>query len=215
MTVPELTEKFAELESRIAEEKGPFALFALFMREDAPDRWDLIVSAPWAGEDKRSVVDYFVGQIKSKLGEQGLTSLSRIVVIDPQDAAVQALNRTIQIEHGRVEVRDSTFFGLTVKHAYIITSQRPQAPAAAEQPNKPLSLQVGPHLGSGAHYRCSASRTPGRSRGAPCVVAQAALRGRRSGEPKARSTQLSWRRNRQALMPTKRLARAISARRFG
>ncbi len=26
MTVPELTEKFAELESRIAEEKGPFAL---------------------------------------------------------------------------------------------------------------------------------------------------------------------------------------------
>src|SRR2546426_600860 len=77
MTVPELTEKFAELESRIAEEKGPFALFALFMREDAPDRWDLIVSAPWAGEDKRSVVDYFVGQIKSRLGEQGLTRFGR------------------------------------------------------------------------------------------------------------------------------------------
>lgn len=131
MTVPELTEKFTELESHIAEEKGPFALFALFMREDAPDRWDLIISAPWAGDDKRSVVDYFVSQIKSRLGEQGLTSLSRIVVIDPQDAAVEALNRAIQIEHGRVEVRDSNFFGLTVKHAYIITSQRPQAPAAA------------------------------------------------------------------------------------
>ena len=40
MTVPELTEKFAELESHIAEEKGPFALFALFLREDVPDRWD-------------------------------------------------------------------------------------------------------------------------------------------------------------------------------
>src|SRR5207245_10090210 len=95
------------------------------------DLWDSHVYAPWAGENKRSVVDYFVGQIKSRLGEQGLTSLSRIVVIDPQDAAVQALKHTIQIEHGRVEVRDSTFFGLTVKHAYIITSQRPQAPAAA------------------------------------------------------------------------------------
>src|SRR3972149_3131589 len=89
MTVPDLTEKFAERESHIAEEKGPFALFALFMREDAPDRWDLIVSAPWAGGDKRSVVDYFVSQIKSRLGEQGLTSLSRIVVIDPQHAAVR------------------------------------------------------------------------------------------------------------------------------
>ena len=131
MTAPEFTDKFAELESHIAEEKGDFALFALFMREDAPDRWDLIVAAPWAGADKQSAVNYLIGQIKSRLGEQGLPSLARIVVIDPEDAAVQALNRAIQIEHGRVEVRDSNFFGLPVKHAYIITSKRPPAPAAA------------------------------------------------------------------------------------
>ena len=131
MTTSELTSKFAELESHIAEEKGAFTLFALFMREDAPDRWDLIVSAPWAGGDKQGVVDYLISQIKSRLGEQGLPSLARIVVIDPQDAAVQALNRAVQIEHGSVEVRDSNFFGLSVKHAYIITSKRPPAPAAA------------------------------------------------------------------------------------
>lgn len=130
MTVAELTEKFADLESQIAEEKGGFVLFALFMREDAPDRWDLILSAPWLGGDKQSAVDYFVSQIKSRLGEQDLTSLSRIVVIDPHDVAVEALNRAIQIEHGKVEVRDTTFFGLPVKHAYIITSKRPPAPAA-------------------------------------------------------------------------------------
>lgn len=124
MTVTDLTEKFAELESGIAEEKGGFALFALFMREDSPDRWDLIVSAPWTGDDKQSAVNYFVAQIKLRLGEQSLTRLSRIVVIDPQDAGVQALNRAIQVEHGRVEVRDSDFFGLAVKHAYIITSKR-------------------------------------------------------------------------------------------
>jgi hypothetical protein len=131
MTTAELTEKFTELEAHIAEERGPFALFALFMREGAPNCWDLIVSAPWAGEDTRSVVDYFVSQIKSRLGAQVLIYLSRIVVINPQDSAIQALNRSIQVEHGRVEVRDSDFFGLTVKHAYIITSQRPQAPAPA------------------------------------------------------------------------------------
>src|SRR5437867_8326091 len=131
MTVAELTEKFTRLESQIAQEKGDFVLFALFMREDVPDRWDLLVSAPWVGSNKREAVEYFVNQIKSRLGEQDLTSLARIVVVDPQDAAVQALNRAVQIEHGGVEVRDSTFFGLTVKPAYIITSQRPQAPAAA------------------------------------------------------------------------------------
>lgn len=131
MTTIELVDKFSELESHIAEEKGPFVLFALFMREDAPDRWDLMVAAPWAGDDRESVVEYFVSQIKSRLGVQSLISLSRIIVVDPQEAGVQAFNRAIQVEHGRVEVRDTNIFGQAVKHAYIITSQRPQAPAVA------------------------------------------------------------------------------------
>ncbi len=131
MTTAELVDKFTDLESHIAEEKGPFVLFALFMREDAPGRWDLIVAAPWAGDDNQSVVEYFVGQIKSRLGDQSLISLSRIIVVDPQQTRVQAFNRAIQVEHGRVEVRDTNIFGQAIKHAYIITSQRPHAPAAA------------------------------------------------------------------------------------
>lgn len=131
MTAHELSEKFRALESRIAAEKGGFALFALLMREDVPDRWDLVVSAPWIGSDKRSAVEYFVSQIKSQLGVHDLTNLARIVVVDPHDAAVQALNHAIQIEHGGIEIRDSSFFGLPVKHALIITSKRPPAPAVA------------------------------------------------------------------------------------
>jgi len=88
------------------------------MREDVPDRWDLIVSAPWLGEDKRAGVSYLVAQIKSRLGEDDLVNLSRIVLIDPKDVAVQNLNRAIQVEHGN-------FFGLPIKHAFIVTSKRP------------------------------------------------------------------------------------------
>jgi hypothetical protein len=131
MTAHELSSRFRDLESRIAEAKGAFALFALFMREDVPDRWDLIVSAPWVGDDRRGTVEYLVDQIKSHLGAQDLTSLARIVVVDPEDTAVQALNRAVHIEHGGVEVRDTDFFGLPVKHAFIITSKRPPAPAVA------------------------------------------------------------------------------------
>lgn len=76
MTVAEFTAKFAWLESEIARERGDFTLFALFMREDVPDRWDLIVSAPWFGEDRQAAVNYLVGQIKSRLGEEDLTCLS-------------------------------------------------------------------------------------------------------------------------------------------
>jgi hypothetical protein len=128
MTVTELTDRFARLEAELAARKGSFVLFALFMREDAPDRWDLIASAPWLGKDNRRSVDYLIKEISSTLGSEDLTNLSRIVVADPDDVAVQNLNRTIQVEHGSVEVRDSTFFGLPVKHAFIITSQRPQTP---------------------------------------------------------------------------------------
>lgn len=131
MTEPDIAQRFREFESGIAGEKGGFVLFALFMREEVPDRWDLIVSAPWIGDDTRKAVDYFVGEIKSRLGDQDLIRLARIVVVDPDEAAIRALNRSIDIEHGGVEVRDSTFFGLPIKHAYIITSKQRPAPAAA------------------------------------------------------------------------------------
>ena len=92
MTVEELTENYARLESQIATEKGDFTLFALFLREDVPDRWDLVVSAMWVGEDHRSAVDYLIAQIKEKLGEQDLTSLARIVIIDPGEEGVHSID---------------------------------------------------------------------------------------------------------------------------
>ena len=125
MSPQELPAKLAKLESDVASDRGDFVLFALFLREDVPDRWDLIVSAPWAVADQKSALDYLVARIKSDLGPEDLTLLSRIIFVDPADIAVQDLNRAINIEHGAVEVRDSNFFGLPIKHAYIITSKRP------------------------------------------------------------------------------------------
>jgi hypothetical protein len=127
MTVLELIERFARLESQLADEKGDFVLFALFRLEDAPGHWDLMVSAPWLG-DEQSAVNYLAGEIKARLGLQDLMNLARIVVIDPDEVALQNLNRLVQVEHGNFVVRDSYFFGLLVKDAHIITSKRPAAP---------------------------------------------------------------------------------------
>jgi hypothetical protein len=123
MTNPELVKQFAGLEAHIAESRGDFTLFALFQREEVPDRWDLMIAAPWVGSDRRAAVEYFINEIEAFLGLQALRDLSRIVVLDPNEAAVKALNQAIRAEHGSVEVRDSNFFGLLVKHAYIITSK--------------------------------------------------------------------------------------------
>jgi hypothetical protein len=124
MIATELPAKFAKLESDVSTARGDFALFALFLREDAPDRWDLMISAPWASADQKAALDYLVNRIKSDLGPDDLTQLSRIVFLDPTDAAVQSLNQAVRVEHGSFEVRDSNFFGLPIKHAFIITSKR-------------------------------------------------------------------------------------------
>jgi GH15 family glucan-1,4-alpha-glucosidase len=119
-------EKLRSLENEISKEKGKFSLFALFLREDAADKWDLVVSAPWLMENQKEALDYLAKQLRDHLDDQELLSLSRIIFIDEGDprseAICQAIGRAIRIEHGIAEVKDSIFFGLEIKHAFIITS---------------------------------------------------------------------------------------------
>jgi hypothetical protein len=124
-----MIDRFVELEKGLATKRGPFALFALFAREDLPDRWDLIVAAPWA-QSSGDVVKFLVSEIKSKIGPHALSELSRIVVVKPSDPPVRAINQAVHVQHGNAEVRDSNFFGLPIKHAFIITSQGLEATTA-------------------------------------------------------------------------------------
>jgi hypothetical protein len=45
--VKELVQKFIEIEHNISGKYGTFNLFALFLREDSPDKWDLVIASPW------------------------------------------------------------------------------------------------------------------------------------------------------------------------
>lgn len=120
----QLVEKFVNIERDISSERGRFALFGLFLREDAPDRWDLVVSAPWFGKDDKKVLDYVAQKLQTKLKPNELVALSRIIVVGVSEPSVVAIQRALNVEHGSAEVRDSHFFGLPIKHAFIITSQR-------------------------------------------------------------------------------------------
>ena len=77
----ELRDKFAELEADISATRGDFAFFALFAREDLPDRWDLMISAPWASADEKGAIDYLVARIKADIEPNALVQLSRIIII--------------------------------------------------------------------------------------------------------------------------------------
>ena len=125
-----IAKKLRQQELLMADEKGPFDLFALFLREDAPGKWDLIVAAEWIEKNKEASFKYVAGIVQKALSKEELLKLSRIVIIAKGNPALAAYNKMVGIKHGLVEVTDSNLFGLQIKHAYVITSQRrlPHAP---------------------------------------------------------------------------------------
>lgn len=120
----ETAEKLKHQEEIMANEKGPFDLFALFLREDAPGKWDLVVAAEWIEKDKQAALKYIAGILQRTLTTNELLKLSRIAIIDEGNPALEAFQRAMHVEHGIAEIQDSNFFGLQIKHVYLITSKR-------------------------------------------------------------------------------------------
>ena len=119
----ELANKVAAVEKQIASERGPVNLFALLEREDLTDRWDLVVSASWAREDK-ATLQYIAEAVKRHLSPQDMVALARIVILPAGEDPVRAINNSYEVEHGQIELSEPARFGLPVKHGYIITSRR-------------------------------------------------------------------------------------------
>jgi hypothetical protein len=124
----ELIDKLGKIEKDISAEKGPFLLFALFLREDAPDLWDLLIAANWVEKNKAESLKYISTHLSKSLKPDELIKLSRILLIDSNNPGLKAIHKTIHIEHGNAEIKDSNFFGLQIKHAHLITSKREKTP---------------------------------------------------------------------------------------
>lgn len=136
-----LLEKLRVVEQQISQERGPFVLFALFLREDAPGVWDLLVSAPWIEDDKGAALRYISGKLNETATREELMRLSRIVLIEQSHPALAAMQSALTIEHGSAEVQVSDFFGLPIQHAYVITSRREDAePVGAPKGSQPFRL---------------------------------------------------------------------------
>lgn len=117
-------QKYIEVEKELSEKHGAFNLFALFLREDAVDKWDILVASDWIYQDKQKSLSLIAEKLQEKLNKDELINISRIVLIENNNPALDAIQQAIHIKHEPIEVKDSNFFGLQIKHAYIITSHR-------------------------------------------------------------------------------------------
>jgi len=129
----EIAEKLRKVERALSDVNGPFDLFALFLREDSADVWDLLVAASWLNPNKLVALRDIAEKVKAELGADELTKLSRIVIIEESNPALAAVQQAISIEHGLSEIQSSVFFGLMIRHAFVITSRRPPPPTQALQ----------------------------------------------------------------------------------
>ena len=131
--IKHLIEKLESLEKEIADEKGEFSLFGLFLREDAENRWDLVVAAPWLNADSMEHIKYIADKLNIYLKNSELLSISRIVILDLNNPIVQIINRTWGVPRGRTfELNNPQLYSLPFKYAYIIISKS----------EKPVSVYV-------------------------------------------------------------------------
>lgn len=98
------------------------------MRENSPERWDLVVSAPWLESGKLKALGGFVKEMSDAFGQDAVMSFSRIVTLNQDDLALQ----TILAETGPVkkllEKQGQSLFGLPVERAVILRAEQPKAP---------------------------------------------------------------------------------------
>lgn len=120
----EIANKLRLMEEKLSKSplNKPFKFFGLFHRDDY-DKWDVLVSAKWLDKDQREGLEFLVSEIKKVLNEKEILMLSRIVPYPTKDEIPTAFAKAIQTEHSVVEVKDSNFFGIPIKEAFIITSR--------------------------------------------------------------------------------------------
>jgi len=122
-----LLEKISAIEKETSLEKGDYNLFALFLREESFNKWDILVSANWIDKNKEEALKYLAQKIQKEFTGEELAQISRIVIIEKENSDLPALQQAINTEHGTAEIKDSNFFGLQIKHAFLITSKNRQA----------------------------------------------------------------------------------------
>lgn len=116
--------KLQRVEERLSKAKGPFEVFALLLREDSPGKWDVLISADWASADKKAAINTVFDEMRKELTDQELMMLSRIVILDKDSTALQAIHQITNVEHGFAEISDRSIFDMPIKQGYVITSRK-------------------------------------------------------------------------------------------
>ena len=124
----EILGKLKSAVESLEKEHKPLMLFALFLREDSLQKWDIVVSATWLSSSQKESYDIVVSKIQSVLNASELTQFSRVVILDSFDPVVAFLQEICPLTNGGIKESPRDFsvepftekFVFTIKKAYIL-----------------------------------------------------------------------------------------------
>ncbi len=128
----EILEKLKSVVQFLEEKNGAIVLFALFLREDSLEKWDVVASASWLSSADKNAYSKVISKIQVALSTEELLQLSRIVILDNTDPVVSFLQEACTLTNGGVKESPKDFsieplsekFGFIIKKAYILRCQR-------------------------------------------------------------------------------------------
>ena len=119
-----LVDKLINVEKHLSSKKGPFDLFALILREELSDKWDLLVAADWIENNFDQSLKLISRELTKKLSSEELSAISKVVLLSIFDQRVKSVQKAIEIEHLDAELVNVGLFGFFVDHGHLITSKR-------------------------------------------------------------------------------------------
>lgn len=118
--------KFKTVVNSLENEHGSFLIFALFLREEPFERWDIIVSATWLNLGELASYKLISSKLQEFLTESELLLFSRIVLLDPDDEVVQFLLNLQTVKNGGYKEFSgeelTERFKFKIKKAYLLRS---------------------------------------------------------------------------------------------
>lgn len=111
----------------LEKEHGFIYVFALFLRVDPIERWDVVLSASWLNPNELSSYDLIASKIQGALDTNEQVQLARIVILDPSDLNVSFLQNLASVVNGKTDEVPgdllSDKFGFTIKRAFLLRCQ--------------------------------------------------------------------------------------------
>jgi hypothetical protein len=132
--IKETLDKLKNIIEYLEKEYGHFLLFALFLREDPVEKWDIVISASWLRSNKMIGYKTVAYKIQEILSLSELIQFSRIIILDDVDPMISFLQKScsVSVKNGKFKESPKDFllktlsekFGFKIKKAYVQRCQK-------------------------------------------------------------------------------------------